>query len=397
MVVVCVVGSIFASASLDIGTVFAGSCSCNAAKISINAAAKLVITDQQKTQAKGLCAQYKGSFDDANLECNNTNIVIVAATQPDCQKNESESVIKQSLNIPGTISPFVSVDTIVCTFSSADVVGAYNPTPVVNPSTPSIPSPIKPSSPSASPSSVGTSNRGLLPEPTGKCPEDYQKGTPANLSQPCANGEQRDYALDDIKSLLARIGNLMLGVSGAIVLFCFVLGGFFWIASAGNPKMVDKGKTLISSAVIGLIIMFSAYTLVVFAVRTLVGSDIYKPGSVGPSAGGTGSSGQVATVKKGTVSSIPPPLTSAGLCEKLASGASCSSVNTCTSSYAIIGACGDVAQECCMPISSAGGAQTTGCGKIGGTCQATSAPCNGPYVAGLCGSGNSNQCCFKVN
>lgn len=240
---------------------------------------------------------------------------------------------------------------------------------------------------------------GLLPEPTGKCPENYQLGTAADLSQPCANGEQRDYALDDIKSLLARLGNIMLSVSGAIVLFCFVLGGFFWIASAGNPKMVDKGKTLISSAVIGLIIMFSAYTLVVFAVRTLVGSDVYKPGSTGPAASGSGPAGQASTVKKGTVTKMPTKVTTAGLCEKLASGASCQKVNTCTSSYAIIGACGttgaaDPTSECCMPIVQP--AQTTSCGQLGGACQATSAPCNGPYVAGLCGSGNSNQCCFKV-
>lgn len=240
---------------------------------------------------------------------------------------------------------------------------------------------------------------GILPEPTGKCPEDYQTGSPADLSKPCANGEQRDYALDDIKSLLARIGNLMLGVSGAIVLFCFVLGGFFWIASAGNPKMVDKGKTLISSAVIGLVIMFSAYTIVVFAVRTLTGTDAYKPGSAGPVTGGPGASGQTATIKKGTVTKLPMSITTVGLCEKLASGANCQKVNTCKSSYAVIGACGstgvaDPTQECCMPMVQP--AQKTGCGQLGGVCQSTSAPCNGPYVAGLCGTGNSNQCCFKV-
>ncbi len=241
---------------------------------------------------------------------------------------------------------------------------------------------------------------GILPPKTGKCPEDYQNGTAPNLSQGCKDGAERDYALDDIKSLLARIGNLMLGVSGAIVLFCFVLGGFFWIASAGNPKMVDKGKTLITSAVIGLIIMFSAYTVVVFGVRTLVGSDAYKPGSAGPVTSPSGSAGQAASVKKGTVTNISLPYSAVGLCEKIGSGGSCSPVNTCKSSYAIIGACGtagvaDPTQECCMPMVQP--SQTTGCGKIGGVCQATSKSCNGAYVAGLCGTGNSNQCCFKAN
>jgi hypothetical protein len=241
---------------------------------------------------------------------------------------------------------------------------------------------------------------GILPEPTGKCPENYQKGTAADLSKPCANGEERDYALDDIKSLLARIGNLMLGVSGAIVLFCFVLGGFFWIASAGNPKMVDKGKTLITSAVIGLIIMFSAYTIVVFAVRTLTGTDAYKPGSAGPAANSAGgAAGQASTVKKGTVTQLPMMYTTVGPCEKLSVGASCQKADTCKSSFAIIGACGttgvaDPTQECCMPMVQSG--QSTGCAQIGGVCQATSVSCNGPYVAGLCGGGNAKQCCFKL-
>lgn len=240
---------------------------------------------------------------------------------------------------------------------------------------------------------------GLLPTPTGKCPEDYQNGTAPNLSVPCKDGGQRDYALDDIKSFLAIIGNFMLGVSGAIVLFCFVLGGFFWIASAGNEKMVSKGKGLISGAVIGLIIMFTAYTLVVFAVRTLTGTDAYKPTATGPGTGGSGGAGggQNNAIIKGSISTMPLMVDKNALCQKL-SGSACQKVNTCTTSFAITDACGTDAvsngQECCMPIKD--GSQTTPCGKMGGTCQDVSSPCNGPYVKGFCSGGNSTQCCFKV-
>ncbi len=236
---------------------------------------------------------------------------------------------------------------------------------------------------------------GLIPEPTGKCPENYQDGTPANLAVPCEGDGERDFALDDIKSFLAIIGNYMIGISGAIVLFCFVLGGFFWLASAGNQKMVDRGKSLISGAVIGLIIMFSAYTLVILAVRTLVGSDVYAPSSTGPAA--PGPAGQNSSIIKGTITKMPLVVDMNGLCQKL-SGSACKKVNTCTTSFAITDACGTDAvsagQECCMPVKEA--AQISPCGKMGGTCQDTSTPCSGPYVSGFCSKGNTMQCCFKV-
>lgn len=246
---------------------------------------------------------------------------------------------------------------------------------------------------------LATQAAGLIPEPTGKCPEDYQSGSAANLSVPCKDGGERDFALDDIKSLLATIGNFMLGVSGAIVLSCFVLGGFFWIASAGNQKMVDKGKGLISGAVIGLIIMFSAYTLVLLAVRTLVGSDVYAPAATGPTAGTPkGPKPPNKSITKGTISKMPLMVTKTGLCEKL-SGTPCQKVNSCATPYAITDACGtdnvsDGGQECCMPVKVP--AQTSPCGKMGGTCQDSSTACNGPYVKGFCSGKAAIQCCFKV-
>jgi len=244
---------------------------------------------------------------------------------------------------------------------------------------------------------AGAHAAGFLPEPTGKCPEDYKNGTPANLAVACVDGGERDYALDDIKSLLAIIGNFMISVSGAIVLFCFVLGGFFWIASAGNQKMVERGKGLISGAVIGTIIMVSAYTLVTFAVRTLVGSDAYSPAAQGPGAGPDPSQGS--SIIKGNVTQIPAMYSQQGLCEKLVDDkATCQKANTCQTNYSLTGVCSaapnQVGEECCMPIKQ--GSQSTGCAKIGGTCQEKTKPCGGVMASGLCLGGASVQCCIPI-
>ena len=42
----------------------------------------------------------------------------------------------------------------------------------------------------------------------------------------------------------------------------FVYGGILWIFSGGAEERVTKGKEVMKWAVIGLVIMFSAYALV---------------------------------------------------------------------------------------------------------------------------------------
>lgn len=248
---------------------------------------------------------------------------------------------------------------------------------------------------------------GLIPEPTGKCPDDYMvPGRMTPLDQACANGAERDYRLDDFKSLLAIIGNFMIGISGTIVLLCFVVGAFFWISSAGNSKMVEKGKALISGAVIGLIIMFIAYTAVTFVVRTLTGTNDYAPSAVAPSP--TTAGGSAVKTKEGQITALPQAYTTSDysniVCSALLKG-TCTPKGTCSSSFTVTNGCGHTngAEVCCMGILEP--AQQTSCGRAGGTCMPVGtdkekAKCNGAIVKGLCdakGMGANIQCCFTGN
>lgn len=63
---------------------------------------------------------------------------------------------------------------------------------------------------------------------------------------------------------------LILGLSGSVMLLMVIYGGFLWLASGGNSNMVDKGKKVLISAVVGLIIVFGAYTATQFMVAALV-------------------------------------------------------------------------------------------------------------------------------
>lgn len=240
---------------------------------------------------------------------------------------------------------------------------------------------------------VAVHGAGLIPEPTGKCLEDYRlnpDGTarkPTPLNQSCAEGE-RDYALADIKSLLVRIGNFLIGISGAVALVVFTVGGFLWIASAGSAKQVEKGKAMMIGGTIGLAIMFSAYTIIAFGLKQFAGSEAqqYLPKVTDPGVGTGGGTASYA------ISKPAPNVPAAQTCGKI-TGGSCVAVGKCAGAAVLAGACG-ASQDCCL--NTVQGAQTTLCGKVGGACQKNTNPCTGPYVKNMCPGSADQQCCIPL-
>lgn len=65
-----------------------------------------------------------------------------------------------------------------------------------------------------------------------------------------------------VQNLIGRIINAVLGIVGSLALVMFIYGGFIWMLAAGNNERVQRGKDIIIWAVIGLVIIFSAYALV---------------------------------------------------------------------------------------------------------------------------------------
>ena len=67
--------------------------------------------------------------------------------------------------------------------------------------------------------------------------------------------------LGDIVSLILK-GSLT--IAGVVVIFFFIMGGMGMMASAGenNPEKAEKSKKMISSAVIGFVIVFVAYWII---------------------------------------------------------------------------------------------------------------------------------------
>ena len=74
-------------------------------------------------------------------------------------------------------------------------------------------------------------------------------------------------------SLPVLIGTLLSGLLslvGVIFLVIIVWGGFLWMTARGNDQQVEKAKQLITSAVIGLIIIAGGYAITNFVLTAII-------------------------------------------------------------------------------------------------------------------------------
>jgi len=77
------------------------------------------------------------------------------------------------------------------------------------------------------------------------------------------------------EKLAAALGSVIgsfLAFLGVIFLVVMIAGGLMWMTAAGDEKKVGTAKSLLTGAVIGLIIVLSAY-----AITAYLGDSVLKP------------------------------------------------------------------------------------------------------------------------
>lgn len=72
-----------------------------------------------------------------------------------------------------------------------------------------------------------------------------------------------------IGQIVATIIQAILGLLGLIFLALTIMAGFKWMTAGGDEKQVGEATASLKSAVIGLIIVLSAYTLTYFIFKAL--------------------------------------------------------------------------------------------------------------------------------
>jgi amino acid transporter len=78
--------------------------------------------------------------------------------------------------------------------------------------------------------------------------------------------------VEEDSNLVVFVGEIvgrLLGVLGIISFIIFLYAGFTWMTAGGDVGKVDNAKKMLSSAVIGLIIITSAYFITSYIVQYL--------------------------------------------------------------------------------------------------------------------------------
>lgn len=94
---------------------------------------------------------------------------------------------------------------------------------------------------------------------------------------------------DNNTDLPATIGNIVgagLAFVGVVFMILIIYGGLLWMTSRGNEQQVEKAKDLIYSAVIGLIIVLSAYAITFYIGGILGQTSPGTPAETPPASGG---------------------------------------------------------------------------------------------------------------
>lgn len=97
-----------------------------------------------------------------------------------------------------------------------------------------------------------------------------------------------------LQTVIFEVVQVFLGIIGTVLLVLILYAGYLWWSAGGNDEQVNKAKTTLRNAVIGIIIIFISYALTLFVFRTVLSvrvsgpaeSDIEKAGEFFRTGGG---------------------------------------------------------------------------------------------------------------
>lgn len=96
--------------------------------------------------------------------------------------------------------------------------------------------------------------------------DDVIKGLDEAANVVPAYQEQANKTYDE-KFIATKLGDmigLVLSFIGVLFLILTIYGGISWMTAGGNEQKVEKAKTIIINAIIGLLIVIFAYTITSF-------------------------------------------------------------------------------------------------------------------------------------
>ncbi len=87
----------------------------------------------------------------------------------------------------------------------------------------------------------------------------------------CNSAFQNCNAGNSVGGLIRTVINWLLGIAFGVAILFLIIGGFWYVVSAGNEETAEKGKNTAVNAIIGIVIIILSY-VVINVVANLVSS-----------------------------------------------------------------------------------------------------------------------------
>ena len=84
---------------------------------------------------------------------------------------------------------------------------------------------------------------------------------PGNNAQLCA-GSGLNCQNTSVNGLIKTVINWLLGIAFGVAVLFLIIGGFWYITSAGNEETAEKGKGTAINAIIGIVIIILSYVII---------------------------------------------------------------------------------------------------------------------------------------
>lgn len=238
-------------------TLAAVDCTCTGS-MEYNYAVAAVTQGPFQLSFEKTCTDVRGTYALGAIGENSTckNIKFTSTFNTATCSDVGSSEIRDVLNLPiNTWAAFTS--SIICGQKAPDSTLSNNRT-----------------TSSTSSSVIGTAPPSISKVCTGQnCTKSEVGPFMQGITSQCYNSGQCQ--LDDIMAVFANVGNWIAAIIAVIVFLFYVYGGFNLLLAGGSSERVQKGKTIMKTATVGLIIVFSAYMLITTLSCTLLPSKTF--------------------------------------------------------------------------------------------------------------------------
>jgi len=112
---------------------------------------------------------------------------------------------------------------------------------------------------------LGPGRSALALQPSFPCPDGLACGAPSNDPTVLVNGT------------IAQIINWLLGFAFSLAVLFVIIGGFWYIISAGNEESAEKARGTIINALIGVVLIILSYVIINAVATTFSGGAALAP------------------------------------------------------------------------------------------------------------------------